>query len=56
MDIARRILPGRFLALLSSSSGTDALMRFLFQGCDHFVETLEISRLDATDNSALQDG
>jgi len=41
------------LPILSNASGTTALIRFLFQGCDHFVETLDIGSANATDNGAF---
>jgi len=56
IDMARRVLPGHFLRLvtLSNASGADALMRLLFQGGNDLVETLDISRLDSMGNSAFQ--
>jgi hypothetical protein len=51
-------LPGRFLALAirSSTLGANALMRYLFQGRDNPVETLDIGGANAMDNGAFQCG
>jgi len=41
------------LPILSNASGTTALMRFLFQGRDHSIETLDIGSANATDNGVF---
>jgi hypothetical protein len=42
------------LAIPSSASGANALMRFLFQSRDDLVETPDIGGANATDNGAFQ--
>ena len=42
------------LAIPSRATGSNASMRFLFQGRDDLVETLDIGGTDATDNGAFQ--